>query len=224
MDSCGCDPHFAIFDRRTAQHDRERFRRGGPDRSTRMLLEMLGPIAGSGSTLLDVGGGIGVIDHALLRAGAGHAVLVDASPAYVAVARDLAREDGLFDRLELVEGDFVRLAPAIEPADIVTLDRVVCCYPDAEGLVGLSAMRARRAYGLVLPRDGRLIQIGVRLVNAWYRIRGEAYRTYVHPNANIDAITAAAGLRPLQERTTWFWRIVVYERSSDSRLRDPSGR
>lgn len=216
MDACGCDPFFSIFDRRTAEQDRDRYRRQGPDRSTRMLIELIRPMLVSGSTVLDIGGGIGVIDHELLRGGAGHAVLVDASPAYVDVARDEAQRDELLDRFEIVQGDFVRQASDIAAADIVTLDRVVCCYPDADALVGLSALRARRAYGLVLPRDGTLIRLGVRLVNAWFRIRGQAYRTSAHPNAKVDALVAAGGLRPVAERSTWFWRIVVYERSTDT--------
>ena len=155
MDACGCDADgFAsIFDRRNAEHDRDRYRRNGPDRTTRMLLELLAPYRSTGSTVLDIGGGIGIIDHELLRAGAGHAVLVDGSTASLEVARQEARRLNLLDRIEFVEGDFVRRAAAIDPADIVTLDRVICCYPDAEGLVGLSAARVRTAYGLVLPRD-----------------------------------------------------------------------
>ena len=39
-----------------------------------------------GVPLLDIGGGVGIIDRELLRAGAGHAVLVDGSAAYLEVA------------------------------------------------------------------------------------------------------------------------------------------
>jgi hypothetical protein len=214
MDACGCgaDGFASIFDRRSAERDRNRYRRSGPDSTTRMLLELLAPYRSAGSTLLDVGGGIGVIDQELLRAGAGHAVLVDGSAASLEVARDEARRQGLLDRMELVEGDFVRRAAAIEPADIVTLDRVVCCYPDADGLVSLSAARARIVYGLVLPRDRRLTRIAVRLENLWFRLRRTAYRAYVHSTARVDEIAAANGLRPVTERHTAFWRVVVYDR------------
>ena len=155
MDACGCDAFSSIFDRRTAERDRDRYRRHGPDRTTRMLLDLLAPYGAPGSSLLDIGGGIGIVDQELLRAGASRAVLVDGSAAYLDVARQEARRAGLLDRIEFIEDDFTRRAEAIGPADIVTLDRVVCCYPDAEALVGLSAARARTAYGLVLPRDRR---------------------------------------------------------------------
>jgi ubiquinone/menaquinone biosynthesis C-methylase UbiE len=214
MDSCGCEPQgFAkIFDRRNAEDDRDRYRRKGPDRTTRMLLELLAPYRAASSTVLDIGGGIGIIDQELLKTGMSHAVLVDGSTASLAVAREEARRLDLADRIEFVEGDFVKLAAGIGPADIVTLDRVVCCYPDAEALVGSSAARVRTVYGLVLPRDRFMVRIAVRLENLWMRLRRRAYRAYVHPTPRIDEIVAAAGLQPHAERRTAFWRVVVYDR------------
>jgi SAM-dependent methyltransferase len=214
VDACGCDGFASLFDRRVAEHDRDRYRRSGPDRTTRMLLELIGPARVQGASLLDVGGGIGVIDLELLRAGAGHAVLVDGSPAYLQVARQLAREANLLARIEFVDGDFVRRALDIDSADIVTLDRVICCYPDAAALVASSAARARSVYGLVLPRDRWLVRAALRLANVWFRIRRIAYRAYAHPNARIDALAAASGLRPRAEAHTFFWRVVAYERET----------
>jgi len=220
MDACGCDAFASIFDRRTAERDRDRYRRRGPDRTTRMLLDLLAPYRFAGSTVLDIGGGIGIIDHELLRGGTGHAVLVEGSTAYLDVARQEARRADLLDRVEFVEGDFVGRAATIDPADIVTLDRVVCCYPDAEALVGLSAARARTVYGLVLPRDRWLVRMTVRLYNLWFRLRRKAYRTYAHSTSRVDEIAAANGLHPASERQTSYWRVVVYDRAASLLSRD----
>ena len=111
MDACGCDDFASIFDHGTAERDLDRYRKQGPDRTTRILLDMIRPYLATGSTVLDVGGGIGVIDHELLLAGAGHAVLVDAAPAYLDAARQEASRLNLLDRIELVEGDFVGAPP-----------------------------------------------------------------------------------------------------------------
>jgi magnesium-protoporphyrin O-methyltransferase len=211
---CGCDPLASMFDRRTAEHDRERYRRNGPDTTTKHLLELMRPYCGTGSTLLDIGGGIGVIGRALLKAGAGHATLVDASPAYLDVARQESRIADVLDRMEFVDGDFVRRAVTIERADLVTLDRVICCYADMERLVTLSAERAGVAYGIVLPRDRRTTRMAMAVMNVWFRLRRRAYRFYVHPTARVDAIVADAGLHPRAERRTWIWRVVVYDRSA----------
>jgi magnesium-protoporphyrin O-methyltransferase len=214
MDNCGCgtDDFAAIFDDRESRRARDKYRRDGPDRTTRMLLDLIKGRGVAGSTILDVGGGIGIIDQELLLAGAGHATLVDGSPSALAVARIEARRANLLDRLEMAEGDFVRLAPSIDVADIVTLDRVVCCYADAVRLVGLSAARARRLYGLVLPRDAWWIRLASRLINATFRLRRSAYRSFAHPNELVDRLAAAHGLQPVAETGTRFWRVVLYAR------------
>ena len=212
MDACGCDGGFEIFDEKSAEEDLQRYRGHGPDATTATLVEMIRDRGVSGSSLLDIGGGIGVIDHELLRAGAGHAVLVDASGPAVEMARREARRRGTLDRLEFVDGDFVSRASDVDVADIVTLDRVICCYPDVESLVRLSATRARSLYGLVLPRDRRLLRWALPLLNAWFRVRGFRYRTFLHANAKVDALVAAAGLRQVRESRTFMWRVVLYER------------
>jgi SAM-dependent methyltransferase len=217
MDACGCDPLAAVFDRRTAERDRVRYHRSGPDRTTRLLLDMIGRHRVGGATLLDIGGGIGVIDRELLTAGAGHAVLVEASPSYLRVARQEAREAKILDRIEFVEGDFIRRAEEVGVADIVTLDRAVCCYPDVEALVSLSAARASWLYGLVVPRDRWIVRLALPLLNLGSFLRRRAYRFYAHPNARIDALAAANGLQPRLEGGTFIWRVVVYDRALEGR-------
>ena len=122
--------------------------------------------------------------------------------------------------MDFVDGDFVRRAAETDAADIVTLHRVVCCYPDADALVGLSSARARRVYGLVLPRDRWVTRAVLRLLNVTMWIRRKAYRAYVHPNARVDALAAASGLEPRAETGTFIWRVVVYDRA-DALSRGP---
>lgn len=214
MDGCGCgsDDFASIFDERESRRARDKYEKRGPDPTTRMLLDLIEGYGVSGATVLDIGGGIGIIDHELLRAGAGHATLVDGSPSALAVARSEARRANHLDRIEMAEGDFVRLAPSIDTADIVTLDRVVCCYPDAVGLVSESAARARRLYGLVLPRDAWWIRLTIRLTNGYFRLRRSAYRSFAHPNELVDQLAAHQGLKPVAETGTRFWRVVLYAR------------
>ena len=115
MDRCGCDGYASPIDTKLAQNDRHAYHARGPDRTTRMLLDMIKAESEPGASLLDVGGGIGVIDHELLRSGARSAVLVEASSAYLDAAREEAQEADLLDRLTIVEGDFVRRASTSMP-------------------------------------------------------------------------------------------------------------
>jgi magnesium-protoporphyrin O-methyltransferase len=213
MDCCAGDEYFEIFDRRSAEGDRRRYERNGPDGTTATLLALLRARDVTGASILDIGGGIGVIDHELLADGAARAVLVDASAPSLEEAREVADRRGAGDRLTTVRADFAKRAADFEPADLVTLDRVVCCYPDPVALVGAAATHSRRLLGLVLPRDRWFVRLAIRLQNAWFRIRRSSYRAFAHPNPLVDRLAAEAGLRPVAEGGTAWWRVVVYERS-----------
>lgn len=215
--SAVCGPGCACavgneFGERQARRDLAAYRRRGPDRTTAWLIEGLGAGGADGLTVLDIGAGIGAVHLELLAAGAVAAVDVDGSPAYVEVAREEARRAGRESVVRHEVGDFVELAPAIEPADLVALDRVVCCYPDMEPLVRLSVARARRRYGLVYPRDALWLRALGGAANAITRLFRQRTRIWVHHTADVDAIVRAAGFAPRLERRTLLWQVVVYER------------
>lgn len=214
MSCCShCRDAENLFDRRDAEQRLARYRRKGPEGTTRLLVEAVRAAGVGGATLLDIGAGVGVVHHELLRAGAERATDVDASTAYLAAARAESERQGSAGRVSYLHGDFVALAPTVEAADIVTLDRVVCCYPDMPALVGAAAGRARRLLGLVYPRDQWWVRGGIRLLNlglAWQRT---AFRVFCHPTAAVDAEVARAGLRKRLVRTRGPWQVVVYERA-----------
>ena len=191
-----------------------RFRSSGPADTTTWLIEALTTGGVEGLTVLDIGAGVGAVHLALLESGAAAAVDVDASSAYVAAARDEAARRGVSDRVHHEVGDFVALAPSVEAADVVVLDRVVCCYGDMAALVSLSADLARRRYGLVYPRDEAWIRFGAGLMNAVGRLFRSQVRFYAHRAADVDGLIRAAGLAPAARRTNLFWQMVVYERTT----------
>jgi len=195
-----------------ARRDLAAYRRRGPDRTTRWLIEGLTRDGVAGLSILDIGAGVGAVHLELLRAGASFAVDVDGSPAYVTVAREEAARQGVSERVSYDVGDFVERAAAIEPADLVALDRVVCCYPDMAELVRLSVARARRRYGLVYPRDAWWIRVASGMFNSAARLARRRIRTWVHRRAEVDAIVREAGFAPRLERSGLFWQVVVYER------------
>jgi SAM-dependent methyltransferase len=214
MSCCGhCDAIETEFGDRTAARELRRYRRRGPVRTTRLLLDALRRDADGAGSLLDVGGGIGAVHHELLAIGTvEHATHVDASAAYLRAAREEASRRGRKERVRFVHGDFVELAPELPAADIVTLDRVICCYPDMERMVGLSARRARRVWGAVFPRDAWWVRLGLRLPNLWFRVRRSPFRVFLHPPDRIDEIVRGEGLVPRYRRRTLAWEVAVYTR------------
>lgn len=207
-----CDGLERMFDDALAREELADYRENGPEDTTRLLLDAIRARGVAGLTLLDIGGGVGTIQHELLRAGVERGVNVDASTAYLDAARGEAERLGLADRMTFHHGDFVALAPQIEAADIVTLDRVICCYPDMQALVSLSASRARRFYGVIFPHDHALYRLLQRVMNLYFRLTRNPYRFFVHPTQAVEALLTAQGFRRAYRQTTWFWQVMLYER------------
>jgi Methyltransferase domain len=214
MTSCQCHGIERFFSDRVARRELKRYRRRGPLRTTRLLVEALEREGIRDLTLLDIGGGIGAIQHELLEAGASRATDVDGSIAYLRAAREESERRGSAGRVDYHHGDFVELAPSIEAADIVTLDRVICCYDDVRSLVALSAARAQRLYGLVYPREALWIRAGFTVINWVMRLRRSPFRVFVHSSATVEETLRAEGFdRRFYRHGGPMWRVAVYVRS-----------
>ena len=206
---CGC---ANVFSSREAEGDLKRYRRSGPDSTTKALIEAVVAEGIEGATLLDIGGGIGAIAFELLDAGAASAQSVDATEAYIDVERQEAARRGVADRVTPRVGDFVALAPELEPADIVTLDKVVCCYLDMPALVARAADRSRRLVGLVFPRETWWNRVAARFIDAWSWLTRSPVRWRLHKPADIDQVLAGAGFERHDVSRDFIWHVVLYRR------------
>jgi hypothetical protein len=202
---------FEAYDQKIAGAELRRYRKKGPNPWTRALVEALKAEGVQGSTLLDIGGGIGAIQHELLAAGAVSATSVDASSAYLDVAREESDRRGLSGRVTYHHGDFVELAPSVPPADIVTLERVLNVYPDWERLAALSAERARRLYGIVVPRNTPFVRLVISMINLGLRLKGKRLRAAVVPIDAIDRVLGTMGFqRHSSTRVGPAWQVAIY--------------
>ena len=207
-----CQGAEKVFDASTARGDLEEYRKKGPDKTTQMLLDAIESIAHDDKTLLDIGGGVGAIQHELLAGTVESAVHVDASTAYLGASQEEASKRGHRERVKYLHGNFVDLAPNIDLADIVTLDRVLCCYPDMPALVAASTSHSRQLYGLVYPRDTWWLRLGGRLFNVWYVIRRNPFRFFVHPAKVVDAAIRERGFTQRYHQNSGMWQVVLYAR------------
>jgi len=208
---CSCC-YDDTFDEKVARHDLRDYRRNGPGRASTALADALARGDLTGRIVLDIGAGVGTVHQLLLERGAAAATDVDASRPYLDAAREEAERRGISDRVQFRHGDFVALAPEIQPADLVALDRVVCCYGDVDSLVALAAERTRLRLGITLPPDGPLARVAVGLVNAWNWLTRSAFRVYAHPHERVVAAARGAGLEPTAASAVGMWRLLVFER------------
>jgi len=211
----GCSGYPAAerqFGAAIARHDLDRYRRNGPDASSRALLDgVTGSLRGDDS-LLDIGGGVGILSFELLSRGLSRATLVDASPAYLDAARSEAERRGVASQLRCVGGDVVHLDGSIDTADVVTMHRVVCCYPDWTALLGTATMLSGRLLAFSYPRDKWYVRMWLGLENLRRRLVGHPFRSFLHPAAAMEDFIAAAELNRISRRYTPVWCVDVYAR------------
>jgi len=201
-----------VFNEEYVTKELRDYRRKGPPKTTRWLIEALKNAGVQGLSLLDIGGGVGAIQHALIEAGVTQVTGVDASAAYIQATREEAERRGQAGRMTQKHGDFVDLSGELDTADIVTLDRVICCYDDMQKLVGASSNLAKRYYGVVYPRDKWYVKVALVFENLFMRLSRNPYRAFVHPTQDVEAIVKDNGFQPSFFRKTAAWQVVIYTR------------
>ena len=167
----------------------------------------------SGARVLEIGGGIGALQAELLDAGAERGEVVEVVGSYEPYASELARERGLEERTSFRVADVLEEPDAVEPAEILVLNRVVCCTPDGVALAGRAAALARRSLVLSFPRDAFWTRAAVRAMNAGLALFGRSFRVFVHPRSALVAAAEAEGLRASGGGRNGPWEYAAFERS-----------
>ena len=200
-----------LFGERTAKRDLKRYRRRGLDGTGEALIEFLRERGVQGMTILEIGGGVGALEAELLKSGAERAVNVELSPSYEPYARELWREAGVDERAAYRIGDVTQ--NDVPAADTVLMHKVICCYPDADALVGAAAERTGRYLVMSFPRERRLARIGFGSINALARLLRWEYRSFIHPAATITRAAERQGLRLVHCQRGFIWQMAAFERS-----------
>ncbi len=213
--SCCC-PHsnsanrfFSFF----AGRYRKRFEKKGFEPSQKQLLEGLEQAGYKDAKILEIGSGVGHLHQTLLEQGAASAVGVDLASKMICEAQQWADDRGLTDRTSYIEGDFMEIAEDVMDADVTVLDKVVCCYPDADGLVHESLARTNRVYALTYPRNRWYVRM-VMGMTAWVmKIMRSDFRSYVHDPEMIEKWIRDAGFDKVYQNNNLVWLTQVYLKS-----------
>jgi magnesium-protoporphyrin O-methyltransferase len=194
MDNCCRETTDHHFSEARARKDLQAYHRGRLNKTTRILLKALRLKAAESSSLLDIGGGAGVILHEFLDGTAMAATFVEIASAFVQVAREEAEKRGYGGRVRFLHGDFVALAGTIAGAELVTLDRVVCCYPDVEQLIKW------------------WVRLAIRFENWRRRRAGDPFQVHIHSEPLMDELIKGEGYSRLFYARTLTWCVTIYQR------------
>ena len=213
MSCCRSGPCEQMFSPRAARRSLERYRSKWLDEIERRIVESAKEGGIQGAHVLEIGGGIGAIQAELLEAGAATGEIVELVAAYEPYARALASDKGFAGRVTFRVADLVEDPDAVEPADVVVLNRVVCCSPDGVELSGVAARLARRTILLSYPRDVRWVRLGIGLINLGQWLFRRSFRAFVHPPAKLRAAIEEQGLRATDLGRTAFWEYTTLQRA-----------
>ncbi len=208
MNCCAAADNF--FSTTHAKRDLRRYRRFGPLPTTRKILRALGDI--HNRSFIDVGAGVGAVTHGALLLGAKRVTVVDASHAYLQSLLKEARRQKHADRINTHHGDFVEIASTLSEADIVTMDRVICCYENVASLLDQACTRATWRICMSFPRRAWWSRGAITAFNLVQRVRQHEFRVYYHDPDYVDQSLADNGFVPVQSDKSVLWSVRLYER------------
>jgi len=212
-DCCTPKGYRWIFSERSARAEAKRYRRKGLDATSRRIVDYLKAQGVEGRTLLEVGGGIGAIQLELLKAGAARAVSIELTPTYEEAARELLDEAGLADRVERKVMDFAQSAGQVQAADVVVMNRVICCYPDMPRLAGAAADHAGELLVMSFPRQSWWIAAGLWLANLIFKVTRREFHVFLHPPDRIIATSESHGLSAALDQRGVLWTVAALRRA-----------
>ena len=213
-DCCTPKGYRQIFSEKNAAGEARRYRRKGLDGTSKRIFDFIKDRGVEGKTLLEVGGGIRAVEIELLKAGVTRAVNVELTPTYETAAGELLVESGLGDRVERLVMDFAEAGIEVQPADVVVMNRVICCYPDMPKLAGAAADRAKGVLVISFPNRRWWTRLGLTVANFGFRVIRLQFRVFLHPPALILAAVEQRGFKTRLNQPGLLWQVVALERTA----------
>jgi len=212
-DCCSPKGYRWIFSEKNARAEAQSYRKKGLDPTSRRIVDYLKERGVAGRTLLEVGGGVGAIQIELLKAGVTRAISVELTPTYEQVALELLNEAGFADRVERNVTDFAQSAGDFAVADIVIMNRVICCYPDMPVLAGAAADHTGEVLVMSFPKRTWWTRALLLVGNLGLRVTRREFQVFVHPPDQILAEAARHGLRKALDARGIFWEVAAAQRA-----------
>jgi magnesium-protoporphyrin O-methyltransferase len=201
------------FDRDGAREDAEDYMENGLHKRGEKLIAYLDTETPGFSSALDIGCGAGALHHELLQRGLVRSVVgVDASAIYLKNAGGNADKLDLSDKVKYIQSDFALNPDVAKAADVVVMDRVLCCYPELDSLLEPAASRAKHYLLLSYPLDSILERFFFFMSRIRHIVTRSKFRLYYHDPKRINKLVENAGFRSVHEDSSGEWQLSVYQR------------
>lgn len=205
---CDADDYQSVFSGRFARRQSKRYRRRGLTRAARGIVDFATSRGIAGATVLEIGGGVGQLQVELLRQGASQVTNLELSQNYEDEAARLLVEAGMTDRVTRRFLDIAQVPDEVQPADVVVLHRVVCCYPDYARLLSVAAGHARKTLVYSHPAINVVNRVQFGAENVYRRLGGNDFRAFIHPPRGTIRAAESDGLAVAYRQHAWDWDVV----------------
>jgi magnesium-protoporphyrin O-methyltransferase len=205
-----CDPegYDAVFSDRFARRSARRYGRRGLTPAAADIVAFAAQHGVEGATVLEIGGGVGHIQVELLRLGAAHVTNLEISENYEREAAALLDRTGFEGRVTRRRVDIAESPGEVEPADVVILHRVVCCYPDYDRLLTAAGSHALRAIAFSHPPPNLAARTVIGAENTLRRLQRNPFRAFVHPPEAMVRVLERQGLSHRVSHRSRGWNVV----------------
>lgn len=209
MTGC-CDPqgYGAVFSRRFARRQSKRYDKHGLNPTATRIVDFAVAQGIEGASVLEIGGGVGEIHVELLRRGASRVTNLELSTNYEDEAARLLESSGMAGRVTRRLLDIAQAPDEVEPADVVVLHRVVCCYPDHQRLLAAAASHARRLLVYSHPAANVVTRAMFGAENLYRRVTRNDFRAFVHPPEAMVRAAESEGVAVAYRHRAWEWDVV----------------
>jgi 2-polyprenyl-3-methyl-5-hydroxy-6-metoxy-1,4-benzoquinol methylase len=205
---CDHDDYQSVFSGRFARRQSRRYQRRGLSPAAKGIVTFAMTQGVVGATVLEIGGGVGQLQVELLRRGASHVTNLEISENYEDEAARLLHDAGMSDRVTRCFLDVAQAPDEVEPADVVVLHRVVCCYPDYARLLKVAASHARKTLVYSHPAANVVNRLQFGAENGYRWLTRNDFRAFIHPPHGMVRAAESDGLAVAYRRHSWDWDVV----------------
>lgn len=204
---CGAD---LFFNKRKSDRLYKAYLKKGPTRITAKMISQLEGQHINGKSLIDVGGGVGALQWWFLENGGKNTVDIDASSGYLKQAKQHALNKGWESKTEFLLGDCVDVFSSIKTADFITLDKVVCCYPNYKEILEVTCDKASRVVSLSYPLDGFISNLIRIMGDLLMRFTNNPFRPFIHSVEEIRNVFKQKNYERVAYNLTFPWHVETY--------------
>ncbi len=190
----------------------KQFRKKGLAKEQRMLVEGISASGIEGKSILEIGCGVGGLHLSMLKQGASFATGIDISEGMLNGAKRLSHELGFEQNTNYLLGDVVQMNGVVPEADIVVLDKVVCCYENIHELLKKSSDKSKQVYAFTYPNPNIFVHISFKGLILLGTIFKWVFRPYWHDWDEIIRVVEQEGFRQTYKNSTLMWQVRVLER------------